>query len=70
MNEPIREPWLCEACLYWSCSSHECRATAPMEAENLNGTPRYAVWPKTRPNDWCGEFVSPWNARDGKEVTP
>jgi hypothetical protein len=56
----------CEKCRYWrflreepDVGVGECRRHAPVvkTPENVSTGLRYAEWPATMFDDWCGEFV-------------
>lgn len=52
---------LCQHCIFWGEHS-ECRRRAPGPVLagqlELGGNSLYeAVWPETRPDDWCGDAV-------------
>lgn len=65
---PPTMPVMCQNCRWWNGSSVQCRRHAPtservryawppIDNDPLQGTELVATWPKTRPNDWCGDFA-------------
>lgn len=49
----------CSACIYWhpltDTTKGECRYNAPARPAERQGP---ALWPRVRPNDWCGQFIA------------
>ena len=43
----------CQNCSVWDEDSGTCRSNAPRLVDEDMG----AIWPCTRPDDWCGDFV-------------
>lgn len=54
-QEPDPVMWHCANCLYWQ-SEDENRGTCRFHAPFPEDGGTAAVWPRTQPTDWCGDW--------------
>jgi len=52
-NDTMMVDVRCRNCSVWDEESGTCHANAPVLVDD----DMIAIWPKTTPDDWCGDFV-------------
>ena len=53
------KPMRCKNCRWWDLVDHNCHRHPPFieSVQTPEGKPiDYAIFPPSRPDDWCGEF--------------
>lgn len=51
------KPMTCEQCLWWEMSKDHGGNEIFRNGRCRRYPPQNSMWPSTRPDDWCGEFI-------------